>query len=434
VNTSLRPFQPVPGRDVTKDRSPGFDIGGAYYEQRNAIAEDAAVLNALIAAINSQNDLSPVQWAQWYSVVLSFAPELIVELGRAKGNSTALFCQAASRLGNTRVVSLCKSKDWHTDSLPKITQFVSREWLSRLDARLTDILEVEYAELFEHADRVLLLWDAHGFEIAEIVLGRILPMIADRPHLVLIHDISDNRYAAVPRSYEGQPLWKGARWQHVTRSRDSRINIGWMNSMQEQVIALADFATRNEVEVGSADHEYARYFCGYPDRAAEMSRVLGDRFSTAAHWAFLSLTGKEGPFHFPAVQRRYRHDCPVAMRDIYPSRWLRRSVPLPRTVETSSVPWAYASLIAFTPTATVPSGADASLRVRVRVSDGAAGLGVLSADRSEFISAARVVPKVEPETVLLPIPDLSAIGPLVVHAWDMPESARVHLEDLSIVW
>jgi hypothetical protein len=271
--------------------------------------------------------------------------------------------------------------------------------------------------------------------VGTVVFGRILPLIADRPHLVLTHDISDNRYAAVARSNEGQPLWKGARWQQATKNRGSRINIGWMNSMQEQVLAVADFATRNDIDIGSADHEYARYFCAYPDRGAEMNRMLGDRFfSTAAHWAYLSLTGKEGPFHFPGVQRRYRHDCRVMMRDVYPRRWFRQSVPLPRTIETTPVPWAYASVIAVTPMATVPPDAGASLRIRVHVSDGAAGVGVLTADRSAFVSVTRVLPAVEPETVLLPILDVSTTGPLVVHAWEVAESARVHLEDLSIVW
>jgi hypothetical protein len=200
-------------------------------------------------------------------------------------------------------------------------------------------------------------------------------------------------------------------------------------------VAIADFATRNDIEVGSADDEYARYFCVHEDRAAEMNCMLGDRFfSASAHWAFLSLSGREGPFYFPAVQRRYRHDWRVVMRDLYPAKWFRKSIPLPRTIETTPVPWAYASVIAFTPAAAVPPDAEVSLRIRVHVSGGAAGLGALTADRSAFISSTRVLPGVEPETVLLPIADLSASGPLVVHAWDVAESARVRLEELSIIW
>ena len=75
----------------------GVDVARFYYDQRHVIAADAAILNALIGAINAEYDLTRGQWAQWYSVALGFQPDLIVELGRSKGNSTALFCQAASR-------------------------------------------------------------------------------------------------------------------------------------------------------------------------------------------------------------------------------------------------------------------------------------------------------------------------------------------------
>src|SRR5262249_23539868 len=213
-------------RSVTTTAT-GVDIASFYYEQRHALAEDAAILRALIGAVNAQYDLSPAQWAQWYTIAIGFRPDLIVELGRAKGNSTALFTQAASRLGgSTRVVSLCTSKDWENETLPRVRAIVPGGWLDRLDARIVDILDVDYEKLFAGAGRVLLLWDAHGFEIAETVLGRILPLIAARPHLVLMHDITDNRYSPVSRSYEGQPIWKGSTWNRGVGKSLSRINIG----------------------------------------------------------------------------------------------------------------------------------------------------------------------------------------------------------------
>jgi hypothetical protein len=184
------------------------------------------------------------------------------------------------------------------------------------------------------------LWDAHGFEIAEIVLGRILPLVSDRPHLVLMHDISDARYAPASRSYEGQPLWKGSTWEKGTGTSSARVHIGWMNSLQDQVIAAADFSARNDVAIGSADHEYAQFFAAHPDAAEEMTRLLGDTFfSLSAHWVFFTLAGKQPPFHFPAVQRRFRNRSDVLIRDIHPPRWFGRSRPLPRLVETSRVPW-----------------------------------------------------------------------------------------------
>jgi hypothetical protein len=112
------------------------------------IAEDAAFLKTLGAAINAEYDLTPAQWALWYAVALGFRPDLIVVLGRSKGNSTALFCQAAWRLGRMAVKSLCNSKDWTDESLPKITPLVPARWLDALDARVTDIRDVDYPNSF----------------------------------------------------------------------------------------------------------------------------------------------------------------------------------------------------------------------------------------------------------------------------------------------
>ena len=176
-----RPFQNVPGRDTTKDRAAEFDIARFYYDQRFGVAEDTGMLNALIGATRAEYDLAPPQWAQWYSVALGFRPDLILELGRSKGNSTALFCQAANRLGRTRVVSVCNSKDWVEETLPRLKPVVAAGWFDPLDARMADILDTDYEEIVKGSARVLVLWDAHGFEIAEVVLGRILPLISDRP-------------------------------------------------------------------------------------------------------------------------------------------------------------------------------------------------------------------------------------------------------------
>jgi hypothetical protein len=434
VKAQPRPFQQVPGRDVLNDRAPEFDIARYYYEQRAQIAEDAAFLKTLGTAINAEYDLTPAQWAQWYAVALGFRPDLIVELGRSKGNSTALFCQAAWRLGRTAVKSLCNSKDWTDESLSKITPLVPARWLDALDARVTDIRDVDYEALFTGSQRVLLLWDAHGFEIAEVVLGRILPLLATRSHLVLMHDISDNRYAAVPRSYADQPLWKGSTWNAGTGRSSAFVNIGWMTSLQDQVIAIADFAVRNDLEIGSADHEYAQFFGAHPESAAEMQRSLGEFFSDSAHWAFFSLTGKEPPFHFPAVQRRFRHYCGVVIRDIHPPRWFRRPVPLPRIIQTSSTRWEYASVMEWRPATEIPAGVPRSLRIRVQVDGAPAGVGLLSADRSVFVASERVLAGDHPQTVFLRIDPLSPNGPLVVHTWDVPQPARVRIEDISLVW
>src|SRR5262245_14477561 len=202
-----------------------FDVAQCYYDQRHAIARDLERLKALREVTGTAGDLTLPQWTQWYGLTLGYQPDLIIELGRGRGHSTALFTQAAERLGSTRVVSLCISPDWLDDVAPRLKRIVGASWFERLDARRTDILAVEYAQIIGGAKRVLVLWDAHGFDIAEVVLGVILPLLRERDHLVVMHDISDNRYSIHDRSYEATPLWKGADWQEESGIWPARVNI-----------------------------------------------------------------------------------------------------------------------------------------------------------------------------------------------------------------
>ena len=421
-----KPFGSTPGRDTSGDRPCPFDVAQYYYGQRHRIAADARELLGLRAAVDSTGDLAPAQWAQWYGVALGFAPDLIIELGRGHGNSTALFGQAAWRLGHTRVVSLCRTGEWTTVVTPRIARIVDASWFANIDARRTDILSADYAEIIGEHRRVMLLWDAHGFEIAELVLGEILPRLADRDHLLLMHDISDNRYGAAPRSYGGHPIWKGNKWQQ-SGDGASRVNIGWMNSVEDQVVALADFSARNDVEIGSADHEYAQLFAGNPSYEGEMRQRLGDElYSRIGNWAFLSLTGKAGPFHFPALSgwRAAANRCDIVTEDV-PRQ--------PATITTGAVPWAYASTFAWRPSATPPPHVQAWIRCRLRVEGGPIGVSLLTADEGAFVQSQVVSPS-DGADVMLAVPDLARRGRLVIHTWDTPVSARVRIDDLSLVW
>jgi hypothetical protein len=425
---SLKPFAEIPGRDVAKDQPPSFDVARFYYEQRFRIADDLAALRRLIEAVNWPNDLAPPQWAQWYGVALGFKPDLILELGRGYGNSTALFAQAASRLGSTRIVSLCLSAEWTSLVAARIARVVEPAWFASIDARKADILAADYGAILGEHQRVLVLWDAHGFEVAELVLGEILPRLVDRPHLVLMHDISDNRYAGISRSYQGLPLWKGSKWQQRTGAWNSRVNIGWMNSIQDQVIALADFSARNDVEIGSADHEYAQFFARDPAKTSEMRDVLGDEFfSLIGHWAFLSLSGKNGPFSFPAVsgRRAFSDRCDLV---------LEPALPLPTMLITDAKPWDNAATLAWRPAADVPSDAEHWIRCRVKVDSGLGGVSLLSPDEKVFVESKLVSPSAVAIDVLLPVADLTRHGRLLIHNWDVGESASIRIEDLSLVW
>jgi hypothetical protein len=406
-----------------------IDIARAYYDQRSAIAGDAPVLRALIEAVAAPNDLSSTQWAQWYSVACAYKPDLILELGRGRGNSTAVFAQAASRLPATKIVSLCRTADWMSLVVPRLASVVAPEWFDRIDARVTDILAVDYDEILAGHERVLLVWDAHGFEIADTVLGEILPKLVARDHLIVMHDILDNRYdSQARRSYDGQPLWKGAAWQEQTGTWGAAVNIGWMHSIQDQVIAVADFAVRNAFEVRSADHEYASFFASQPACSDEMRRVVGGEFfSPIAKWAFWSLTGLAGPFHFPTPADRR----PFSHRADLPLDPPRR---LPITITTEARSWQYAAAFDWKATADAPPDAPAWLRVRLNVDGGSIGVGLVAENGRDFSVRRAVAPRPRSSTLMLPVASVSRPERLIIQTWAVPAAARVRIEELALVW
>ena len=275
-----------------------FHAGLAYWEQRDAVAAASAQLRRLAAAVHGENDLALFQWGQLFAATLDFAPTLIVELGRHRGNSTCVFTTAAQAL-DARVVSLCLSPRWQTDTRPRLAGLVPPSWLSHLEAREQDIAAADFDAIVGDATRVLILWDAHGYHIAEHVLGRLLPAVADRPHLVVAHDISDVRYeAAAPRpASERYGLWRGNDWS------GPRLRLGHLESCVEQAVAMVDFTSRNAVALRTAAEDIHGAIGAHAFRVEAMERTLGDLWSRQAHWCHFSLNERPGPYRFPAAVR-----------------------------------------------------------------------------------------------------------------------------------
>jgi hypothetical protein len=285
---------------VTEDVA--FTPARAYWRQRKLLAADKKRILALSKAVDQQSDLWPYQWAQLMAAVLDFRPEIILELGRGRGNSTAAFTEAANLLTKdglpTKVVSLCFSEDWDEFTKPRLKRIVPRDWFSPLQALLANVLDFDYDSVFSEAKSCLIFWDAHGFDIAECVLGNILPKIALKRHLVLMHDLSDTRYqSADHRRYGDHGIWKGNNWE------GPRLRLGIVDSAVEQAVAILDFVSRNEIIFDSADHSMHTEIGSKPEKLAEMKKVLGDQlFSLQGHWFWFTLNGSRGPFNFPRYQ------------------------------------------------------------------------------------------------------------------------------------
>ncbi|MGA3017204.1 MAG: FkbM family methyltransferase [Bryobacteraceae bacterium] len=280
-------------RREEEDKVGGFKPGVAYWNQRHRLAASRDRILALSAAADRPTDLQPFQFAQLMAVAMDFHPETIVELGRGRGNSTCAFVEASNQSGGSiRVVSLCMSDEWHKLTVPRLRRVVPEDWFAPLEALQGDILQFDFAGVLSGVSRAILFWDAHGFEIAECVLGEILPLLGGKDHVVLMHDLSDTRYMSREQlEYGANGLWKNNDWT------GPRLKIGIVDSAVEQSIAALDFTTRNRLTLDSADHSFHTDLS--PGQQDEMKAVLGDLFDTQGHWFHFSLNEHNGPYTFP---------------------------------------------------------------------------------------------------------------------------------------
>ncbi|HLN03867.1 MAG TPA: FkbM family methyltransferase [Bryobacteraceae bacterium] len=295
-------FAPEPAKQTISSKEeesplPTFSPARAYWNQRTTLAGARDRILSLGQAVDQRSDLWPYQWAQLMAAAIDFAPDLILELGRGKGNSTCAFTEASNiNEGRSRILSLCLSDSWERETLPRLRKIVPAAWFHPLQAQRADILEFDYRKSLSGAKRVLIFWDAHGFDIAECVLGEILPIVAPLEHLIIMHDLSDTRYSSDEQfEYGGHGLWKGNNWS------GPRLKIGIIDSAVEQSIAALDFTTRNHLTLDSADHSFHSNLTS--DQQTEMRRILGDLFETQAHWFYFSLNERPGPYRFPHFTR-----------------------------------------------------------------------------------------------------------------------------------
>ena len=272
-----------------------FSPAIALWNHRQTLANCRDRLQALSEAVGWQNDLQLYGWGQWFVAALEFQPDLIVELGRGRGNSTCVFTEAANQLGNCQVVSLCLSEDWHQEVSPKVASLVAPEWFEHLDAQVGNMLKVDFKALFENKQRVLLLWDAHGFEIASFVLGYVLPLLQTRQHLVIMHDISDARYVdASHMGYKNSGLW------HGRCSSPERMVLGHLNSAVPQAVSILDFTSRNGLTLHSSDHSFHTELSD--EQFTELKQLFGaEWFQLNGHWFWFSLNEKtsDQQIYFP---------------------------------------------------------------------------------------------------------------------------------------
>jgi hypothetical protein len=170
-------------------------------------------------------------------------------------------------------------------------------WFVPLTAIEGNILNQDFTQSLADAGRVLLFWDAHGFDVAEVVLGKILPKLIARHHLVAVHDVADLRYQDQESLlYGGHGLWRGTGDEpHI-----KRLKIGFLDSAEEQLISIVDFATRNGIPLHTSEESFHTELS--EQQAADLSAIFGEMYSPLGQWLYFSLSEASRPLTFPRVE------------------------------------------------------------------------------------------------------------------------------------
>jgi hypothetical protein len=137
-----------------------------------------------------------------------------------------------------------------------LKEVVSAGWFSRLEAYVADVHDLDFTDHGRDASRVFLFWDLPYRRVNEKVMTHLLPLLAEKKHIVAVHDISDNRYAGeAAKSYDGKAYYRNEDEYYAFPEQIARLNIGWVNTVTNGAVPILDFCYRNNIELHSADHD-----------------------------------------------------------------------------------------------------------------------------------------------------------------------------------
>jgi predicted O-methyltransferase YrrM len=170
----------------------------------------------------------PVEsWSDLYELTVAYEPDAVLELGRGWGNSTCVFTEAANVIG-ARVYSIGFDSEhaWETRTAPRLLPVVGPDWFAPLTVVQDDITTFDFGPFLTGNSRALVFWDAHGMEVADTVLNRLLPALpADNK--VVVDDI-----LPTPESYGRKAEYQaGPLWSHY-----------------EEVLPLWDYLSKRQID------------------------------------------------------------------------------------------------------------------------------------------------------------------------------------------
>jgi hypothetical protein len=177
-------------------------------------------------------DLPLESWSELYDLTVAFRPDLVLELGRGWGNSTCVFTEAANTLG-CRVISIGfdSERAWETRTALRMKQIVDPDWFEPLTVVQDDITTLDFDPLLDGSTRTLVYWDAHGGEVAEAVLGRLLPALPTENKVVVDDIWRTPTLYGLQAEYRAGPLW----------------------SQFEEMLPVWDYLSERQIEFESGD-------------------------------------------------------------------------------------------------------------------------------------------------------------------------------------
>jgi hypothetical protein len=131
-----------------------------------------------------------------------------------------------------------------------LADIASIDWEHGVEAIVGEIADQDYRSLLDGAVRPMIFRDAHGYDVAEFVLGRILPFLAGPKALVVCHDMRDSRYFVGNR-----PPDLALRWRGQQEPYDRFLRLGDVHSSFEQLVSIVDFCSWSGVPFCSPTHE-----------------------------------------------------------------------------------------------------------------------------------------------------------------------------------
>ena len=237
-------------------------------------------IKQVLGLIETPGFLSIVQGCALAAVADHYQADLILDLGTGAGNSSAVFSIARP---DVAIYTFDLEDNW---SVPAREKFASLGIGRNVTSIVGDLTTVDFRVMVGSASSILVFWDAHGFDVAAHILGHIMPLIADRRHVVICHDMSHIRFAP-ELDYGGKPFWRGLDAFGEYPGKTAYTILGWTVSVVDQVIPILDFCARNEMEFRSFDTDI--HVHKDPAAVATLTRAMDLTAMDALHMGYFSM-------------------------------------------------------------------------------------------------------------------------------------------------